>query len=407
MIATNDLQVQRENIRPRALAILDPALGKGAHNAAVATQLTSSRRSFASVGVWCNQAISDREHQALSSAGVTVGLTFSVEFFGIFAKKGTAATHWKWISSLASEYAAALRDVLRCWPLGPVLVLHHTLSWEHANALALAIKLIGADGRRLHHIAFLMYSPGIDADGTCWDLPRSLNFRVSFNGLAANPNVSLYSSCVEFGQAYARLLDLPEPVPLHPCFLGDWSRPPERKPLGAQRTSVLYLGQIKADKGFYELPSLLEALLSKSAVKDRFVIQFVDFRPRSSEASEAVVARLVELEQANPQVKVYREFLPDQQLDSILADAETLYLSYEADAYRHKTSGILWLAAWNDLHVVLPAGTWLEREAVRLGMRYSVFLAQPLTTECRESEFNPTAHFHSVFSPFWQWLAAR
>src|SRR3546814_13434400 len=106
----------------------------------------------------------------------------------------------------ALEYQNALRQVVGRWPGQPVRVLHHTLSWEHASALSIAIQLLGDTGAQLDHLALLMYSPGVTADGRLLESSRRLNFRLAFSALARLPNVSLYAACSEYeiGRASCR-----------------------------------------------------------------------------------------------------------------------------------------------------------------------------------------------------------
>src|SRR5690606_20587807 len=133
------------------------------------------------------------------------------DFYGLAHEKGGVAEHWDWIYGFAKDYAVALREVMARWPGTPVRVLHHTLSWEHASALAIAIRQLGEAGRLLDHIALLMYSPGVAAGGEVLDSARRLNFRLAFSALAGTANVSLYAACSEYANAYASLLGTKSP----------------------------------------------------------------------------------------------------------------------------------------------------------------------------------------------------
>src|SRR3546814_4287560 len=116
------------------------------------------------------------------------------------------------------------------------------MSWEHASALSLAIGLLGSGGNRLQHLVLLMYSPGVDGVGGTIDVQRRLNFRLAFAGLARLPGVELHASCGEYAAAYAALLDHARPLPVHPCFLGDWRKRPARPTGGgrpAEQTTAL------------------------------------------------------------------------------------------------------------------------------------------------------------------------
>src|SRR3546814_16619969 len=171
---------------------------------------------------WCSTGASDAYRRALASRGANAVPVFNLDFYGLVHEPGGVAEHWDWIYRLALEYQNALRQVVGRWPGQPVRVLHHTLSWEHASALSIAIQLLGDTGAQLDHLALLMYSPGVTADGRFLELSRRLNFRLAFSALARLPNVSLYAACSESAAAYVKLLGKAELMKVHPCCLGDW-----------------------------------------------------------------------------------------------------------------------------------------------------------------------------------------
>src|SRR3546814_3141342 len=69
-------------------------------------------------------------------------------------------------------------------------------------------------------------------------------------GLARLPGVELHASCGEYAAAYAALLDHARPLPVHPCFLGDWRKRPARRTGGGEDRILLYVGEVKQEKGF-------------------------------------------------------------------------------------------------------------------------------------------------------------
>jgi hypothetical protein len=389
---------------PLRIAILDPALGNsGAHNAGFAASLAKNRHSDGEAGIWCHQSLPDTERAALSAAGITVAHPFSVRFYELFGQGGTPVEHAAWISRLAAEYRAALEQVLKQWPSGPVLVVYHTLSWEHGLALAEAIATLGEDRLRLRHMILLMYSPGLDANGMVWNATLRANFAAAFGALAQQPHVTLYASCSEYATAYAALLGREHPLPLHPCFLGDWGI--RARKAAAIDTHLLYLGVVKADKGFFELPDRLKSLLRQADPEARYVIQYFGPGGKINARSRSVADALAKLAKKHPQIILHEGFWSDEELLARLESAVSLNLSYDAHAYRHKTSGLLWLAAWHGIAVTVPADSWLEREAQRLGMDYATQengRVRPLpAADC------DNAYFRTLFSPFWPWAEAQ
>lgn len=382
------------------IAIIDPALGRtGAHNRAFA-ELLLAQAEQAAFGIWCDVSL-DRELQdRLTARGVFVQPGFTIDFYQILRKPGGVADHWEWICALASQYLHALTEILTRWPDGAVRVLHHTMSWEHATALSLALRLAGARGDCLEHMVLLMYSPGIDESGTTFDADCQQNYRLAFHSLDTLPNVHLYAGCGEYARAYAALLQRPAAIPVHPCLVGDWRRQrAPRKPvqLGHERV-VLYLGEIKQEKGFLSLPGILRRQLRESPSTRQFVIQFVNVR---NDASRRVLAELQRIAADHPNVELHHGFWSEARLHQELAACDVLHLDYDAGAYAHKTSGLLWLAAWHEVPVAVPPGSWLYREARRLGLP---IIADTSAEPRVDATAADAAYRQRIFTPFWQWL---
>lgn len=384
------------------IAIVDPALGRtGAHNRGFAMLLAGQEAGAGEIGVWCNTSVTRELRNELVGHGMTVEPIFSVDFYRIIGKAGGVADHWDWILALAMDYQRALNGILAHWPQQPIHVIHHTMSWEHANALALAIRLLGPPGDRLSHLVFLMYSPGIDETGRVVDAERHANYRLAFRSLDVLPNTRLYASCGEYAAAYAHLMERPVALPLHPCFLGNWHTPAvarSRSKPGHERI-LLYVGEIKQEKGFLALPRNLERWLQASPPTRRFIIQFVEAR---NDAARKVLDTLLATAAKNPQVEVHHGFWPDETLHQVLASCDVLCLDYDAAAYAHKTSGLLWLAAWHRLSVVIQSGSWLEREAARLGVKM-VIDPKALASSDHSTRVDET-YFKAIFQPFHEWL---
>ncbi|MGY0797591.1 glycosyltransferase [Lysobacter sp. A286] len=388
-----------------ATVIVDPALGRtGAHNRGFAELLAlqGKQAGCGALGVWCNASIETSLRDHLETAGLVVKPVFSVEYYQLIHKPGGIADHWTWVQALARQYRDALAGILQAWPDEVIRVIHHTLSWEHASALSIAIRLLGARGDRVQHLLLLMYSPGIDQTGRTYDEDRRLNYRLAFHSLDTLPNVNMYAGCSEYAHAYADLLGQVSPLPVHPCFIGDWSVPPDNRPApreGHERI-VLYVGEIKREKGFLALPDTLRRLLQGAPATRRFVVQFVNAR---NDASRRVLAAIEHIAAEHANVELHHGFWSDEQLHQQLASCDVLHLTYDAEAYAHKTSGLLWLAAWYGIPVVVPAQGWLQREARRLGLAS--------LTDASATSAGPVHHAavddsyrRMLFTPFWTWL---
>lgn len=385
------------------VVLIDPALGRtGAHNRGFA-ELMAGERGMGGRGVCGNMAMDAALRASLASRCSLVETLFDVDFYALAGRPGGAADHWDWIYGLSRGYMAAFERILARWPTRKVRLLYHTLSWEHANALALAVRAFGARGAGFQHVVLLMYSPGLDATGRVLDARRHLNFRLAFRALHSAGDVLLFASCSEYAEAYRHLLDIPSPLPLHPCFIGDWRRP---RPVGradVERDVLMYVGEIKQDKGFLQLPERLRQELAVPGPTRKFVLQFAAVR---TPAARAVVDELRALAAGHANVEVHEGFWSDTQLEAAFRDAGMLHLDYDAAAYANKTSGLLWLAAWYGLSVTVPSGTWLEREAHRLGVPVITAgnRARPVAGQV-DPRAKDVAYFHALFRPFWPWLA--
>lgn len=389
------------------IAIIDPALGRtGAHNRGFAALLSRQGAGPGELGVWCNKAVDASLCKELVDCGAMVVPAFDIDFYQLMEKStGGVANHWEWVYGLAEQYVRVFEQILEHWPGGTVHLVHHTLSWEHASALALAIELAGGATGRLRHLAFLMFSPGVDYVGETYDRDKALNFRLAFGALDRTPGVNLYAGCSEYAWVYAKLLERTKPIPLHPCFLGDWRAKPPSWRDGSTRTVLLYVGEIKQQKGFLQLPRVLEHLLDTTTAETRIVIQFVAVR---NDTARRIVEELERLAAGHERVELHEGFWSDEQLKAVLSSVDVLCLNYDADAYRHATSGLLWLAAWHGLAVQVPSGCWLQREALRLGVPVLASLgAEGHTASAVAAQPRDENYFNALFTPFWSWLKAN
>src|SRR3546814_20561727 len=94
--------------------------------------------------------------------------------------------------------------------------------------------------------------------------------------------------------------------------------------------------------------------------RSRVVSQFVSGR---NAAGRHVLNELKGLAIRLPQIELHHGFWSDEHFHEALAASSVFYMNYDAEAYAHKPSGLLWLAASYRLPVAVPPGTWLEREA--------------------------------------------
>ena len=346
--------------------------------------------------------------------GIEFHPLFHTNFYALIKKGGTTLDHWPWIRQLAGEYLEVLEKIAIRWPNQHVRVLHHTLSWEHASALTLALKLRGATFPNQLHLCLLMYSPGVDQCGDTVDGARRLRFTQAFRFLSRLSNVRLFAACSEYADAYRHLLELPRALPLHPCFLvegqvqGAVPAPATLCVHDKSRScrSILYMGAIKKDKGFFRLPNLLGKVLKKASRFDELIVQFVRPQQTGLKAEQVtVIERLQAIARTDARIRIHDGFWDENTLTQQLEQSDRLFLDYDPEAYRHKTSGLLWLGAWHELQLVLPRGSWLEREAIRLGADWVSIDDESGTPRpaAKDVAFDPV-YRDALFQPFLHWV---
>lgn len=391
-----------------ALAVVDPALGVAqGHHTGFAAVLAAGRPAGRSASLWTHRTLAADAAQALRGTGIRVEPRFATNYYRHFGKSGNGAALFGYIGALAREYAALHRQVAA--EGAPTCLLYHTLGWEHANALSLALQA-GQGAAQVRHCVLLMFCPGIAHDGRMFDRTLGLNYRIALRRLHRLPGVRLFAGCSEHAAAYARLLDLAEPLPVHPCLLGNWGEPPPPRASAADPRSprlLLYLGDAKANKGFNALPETIARLQRQCGPGARFVVQYNRLPAWADAALRASARQLETLAAGEPRLELHRGFWSDEQLRRQLCQADLLLLNYDPREYAEKSSGLVWLAAWYGLPTLLPPG-WPQREARRLGLPHApcAALDDPahLPSRLWAGPAGDAAYRRALFTPLWSWL---
>lgn len=402
------------------LAVIDPGLLEPAgHHAGFASVLAASYpryRTGFDVTVLANRKLDNRLMETLESAGVKAVPCFDVAFYRYFEQAGNVALRSEYILALSKGYLEAFVYLRRKWgENGTGVLLYHTLSWEHAAALLLAIRQFGEMGRLFRHEVYLMFAPGVDRQGVMYDTERALNYRVAFSGLSELSNVRLSASCWDYAGAYRYLLDREEDLTIHPCFLADWSalsRP------GTESWSVdldtacvlLYLGDAKAEKGFLSLPKLIREWQALLGEKAKMIIHYTSHWGDAS--IEAVIERLRAMSLQDQRIELVNTFLEDAELHRLIKRCDLAVVSYDDVIYQYKTSGVLWLFAYYRVAMVVYSLGWLFREVTRLGMKVILKQSHSALTDRVDQRclvFEDVSHLVSVpgsypealFRSFW------
>jgi glycosyltransferase involved in cell wall biosynthesis len=137
------------------------------------------------------------------------------------------------------------------------------------------------------------------------------------------------------------------------------------------RLRISYLGAARNDKGFGELPSIVEAVLnSEFASQVEFYIQASASGAGYLEFECQQAMQELELIQASKGFEVVRlmeKSLNESEYKALLRDSDLILLPYTGRSYTVQTSGILIEAAVYQTPCIVPKGTWLEDELAITG----------------------------------------
>lgn len=408
------------------LAILDPGLMESAgHHAGFATTISSSYHRYKSdfeVIYFANEKLDRGLEARLGVSGIAVERFFCSQFYEYFEQSGNVVVRNEYVNNLSLEYLKVFQYLGKYWCAQGGVLLYHTLSWEPAIALQLAIELHGREGRALEHRILLMFSPGTNEEGEVYDVQKSLNYRSALRRLSSFENVLLFASCWDYAKAYQKLLDYDEILPIHPCFLADWesakywdanvSIGDQCNPNIDSANVLMYLGDAKSEKGFLRLPELLKEWLGIVGEDTILSVYYTSNWP--SFDVNAVVNELKKLALKDRRVQVYDKFLSEHELHQLFQKVDLCVLSYEESAYQYKTSGILWLLGFYQIPLVYYGGTsWVSRESWRLLSRYVVLSGNSLPTKLsyQELDFSNSegvalgeGYRSKLYDSFWNWL---
>ncbi len=370
-----------------SLAIVDPALSHSrGHHLGALEHISGAIDKLVVAG---GNAQDPALCEVLGVQGIRYEPVFSQPFYWN-ADSAPVAAVCRYVRQLAKEYVQFIQSTeADCF-------LYHTLSWEHAKALALAFEYCHKRRQPVKgkHLVFTTFNPGLSHRGTMDDAMAFCRFKSGFGSLCQAGQVTLYAPSHEYAVKYQQLLALQAPLPIHPVF---FDRVMDAPPLlGGERVDILYLGDAKTEKGFRRLPDLVRTRLQEKPQK-HFIIQY------SSNGEEALLpfeAELEALATLEARLTVHRGFLSHDRLEALLRAAEGVTLDYDPQYYAEKSSGVLWLAMARNINVLVPPGTWLRREASRL----SIFAEGGEWNEPRDFE-QINQYRKQVFCPFDKWLS--
>jgi hypothetical protein len=368
-------------LKPRVtqLVVLDPGLREqGGHHPAFILALLATdcfTGDNSKLRVFANAEFSASAVFDNATNNVKYTAFFKTDFYRYFYESTQHPELPNFIRCLTAEYFAAMKQVTEadCQPgtvkVGSSILFCHALGWEHATALANALFLFKKQtGITLRIVIILMFSPYRKTASEQYDSQLYLRYRVAFKGLAACDGVSFFACDHETSKAYEHIIV--RHISIIPTPFIDTRKYQPCSP-SKNKKIVLYLGDVKATKGFLALPKLLEEIVKQEQNEDvSYLIQYS--LTNKSEEFLAVDKTLQRLAEVHPNIDVYEVFWSEQQLHTILASCHALVFNYDSSVYMYQSSGVLWLAAYYDLNMLFLSSNWLTREAARLKSEYTL-----------------------------------
>lgn len=390
----------------KTIAFIDMSAGyKGVHNMgfldALYTYIQDTDINFV---VATHYAISKNWQNKLESKNIAVIKSFTGNFYQFSNQKPNISQVSPYIFQLSQEYLQSFKILLENRQENIYLVFH-SMSWEHLQALSLAMSKL-QDKRLFFHV-FLMYWCGIDENQNYQDIFLSTQYKIALAGLLKQNNVKMYTSNKEYQKSYLMLLDGKIPINLHPFFLGDWNKSMINKKSQDFQNILLYCGEVKQDKGFFELPRMLKNLIkNEKLIIKNFIIQLA--RENLSIEQKNICKELkIIANKNNVNIDFINEFMDTKKLLELYRKCDLALLNYDRFFYSQKTSGILWLSIQQGIICMVPNDTWLQRELEYLKQNYYVIYDDKIEfIPHNVQDLNPKIldYKQKIFQPFWQWL---
>jgi hypothetical protein len=373
--------------------IPDPGLREyGGHHPAMINAIANTQAVITGdiqLEVYCNKACSEDFITNSQSTQVTINKHFETDFYQYFYQSQSLATLNAYINQLTKEYLSVFEKQQASESKNNAtnknsrtLFLYHTLNWEHASALGAAIAIYNRlYSFPLQHCVFLMFSPIKQNDKGELDTQYFINFKVGFSLLAKQKGVKHYASEGELQQSYQHLFtrksnqqkisefhsQTNREIEIHPCGLLSQ----HNKDIQKVKRVILFTGDAKINKGFSTLPEIVSNITKKITDIDvEFIIQYTI--TNNCEELNKIDGRLQLLAKVDRRIKLTTRFWSHDELHENFAKANSIIFNYDSTVYQNQSSGVLWLAASYNLHMIFLTSNWLMREAEKLECQFSL-----------------------------------
>ncbi len=403
----------------KKIIVLDPALmAAGGHHAGFAAMAASSlsRQKQVEVEFVSHENIDETIRAQLEQAHCVVRADFSINFYEYFDQPVTVADIQPYILQVTKEYIVAIQSTMKHPISSDIIFFYPSLTWEHAYCLALALTYL-TPIPATKHIICAMFNPAIDFRGKTTNRTKKLNYTLAFKALDKHKSVQLYASDQELAGTYAGLIGRVKPLPLHPCYLADWSNlnndnyaiKQQEEPLKV----TLYMGDAKENKGFLLLSRIASEILADKILNIVLTVQYTlawaDETVREAAEKIALIAR------EDKRLVVTERFLSDNELHNHLEHTDLFIFTYKPGVYQDKNSGLLWLVGWYRTPVYFLNATWLSREAHRLQLPVLKTIndlhnlkenINQIKNKDTEASNDSDLYRTEMYRSFWQWIAS-
>lgn len=394
----------------QTLVIIDPGLYEvGGHHAALLyTMAAKKQKNPVDITIYSSFHVANELNEFASSRDLKIKPWFKSNFYQHFEDNSNfkSATLTAFIRGLALEFKSAILDALeREANAGDVTFWYPCVNWEHANALSLALSQLAdlqkyADWACKHKVCSMFMSQQPEQKFA------NLPYETSFKRLNKLSNVDLFASDWELRE-YLESLGI-NVRGIHPCYLLPWSNIESANEKyvnteNSSRTFLLYMGDAKENKGFTLLPDLIQSLSAKHSNNVKFVVQYT--MTWSSPELTKVEQQLTELAEQVENLELHKAFWSVEELIHVLSSTDLLYCTYEASAYHFKSSGLVWLASFFNIPVLLRGESWLTREFTRLHHPFEVSPTLTYSTHLlKKVSSHATEYRSSLFLEPIDWL---
>lgn len=388
------------------VVFVDVAAGdKGAHNMGFLDALCAyAQNSHINFSIVTYYNISEFWKNKLKAKKINIIKLFTVNFYQFSNQRPSISQVSPYIFQLSQEYLWSFKILSSKERHHITHIIFHSMSWEHLQALSLAVQKL--ENKKFYFHIFLMYWCGIDNENNYQDFFLSSQYKLALTRMSKkNINIKIYTSNKEYQQAYYFLLKNKASIDLHPFFLGDW-RGSFLNETKISKDILLYCGEIKQDKGFFDLPNILINLLSIEKFKKcNFILHFT--KNNLSTKQKKICKRLQDIAtEFDVRIDFINQFIDTQNLIFLYQKCALVVLCYHLSRYCQKTSGMLWLSVQCNVACMVTKGTWLQRELDNFRLDYYMICGNNISYVSHDGNLSVQdfKYRQKIFQPFGDWL---